>query len=408
MRWLIGWLLIAALWSCKSNPASSTDGGDDDVIVEEVSIPTRYGFDVDSFLFFDASIGRNDFLSTILNRYGIDAGTIHRISEAAQGIFDVRKLQSGKPYCVLTGPDSVAQCFIYEPNALEYVIYDFRNRDSIQVTIEQRPVTYKEKTASGVITSSLYKSIEDAGANPVLALTMSDVYAWTIDFYRIQKNDKFKVVYDEKWVDDQPVGIGAIKAVWFEHFGSPYYAYWFEGGEQADYFDDEANSLRKAFLKAPVKFSNITSRYSRNRLHPVLRTNRPHLGTDYAAPHGTEIMSTGDGVVIEAGYTSGNGNYVKIRHNGTYSTQYLHMSRFARGIGKGVRVRQGQVIGYVGSTGLATGPHVCYRFWKNGSQVDPLREKIPPSEPVKAEYRADFDSIKVEWKARLDEIPLRD
>ncbi len=376
----------------------------DTVVIEEPQLV--FGFPKDSFLVTEATLGRNDFLSTVLANHRVDYTTIHNISEASKPVFDVRKFQAGKSYCVLSDKDSVAKCFIYEPSALEYIVYDFRQADSVHVYREQRPVEYRERSAAGVITSSLYESMEEAGASPVLALRMSEVYAWSIDFYRIQKNDKFKVIYDEKVVDGEVVGVGDIKAAWFEHFGDPYYAFWFEKGDQADFFDDEANSLRKAFLKAPVKFSTITSRYTMNRFHPVLKRNKPHLGTDYAAPTGTPIMTTGDGVVIAAGYTRGNGNYVKVRHNGTYTTQYLHMSRFAKGIKKGKRVRQGETIGYVGATGLATGPHVCYRFWKHGKQVDPFKEKIPPSEPVKAENKAAFDSVRQHWMEKLSAITL--
>lgn len=408
MRWWILISLIAILWGCQSTTTESgvsiEEPESDTLVITEPEL--IFGFPKDSFLIFEATMGRNDFLSTILEQHRVDYNTVLAISEASKPVFDVRKFQAGKSYCVLSSKDSIGQCFIYEPNALEYVVYDFRKKDTVTVYREERPITLREKSASGTITSSLYQSMEEAGASPLLALRMSEVYAWSIDFYRIQKNDKFKVIYDEKIVDGEVVGVGDIKAAWFEHFGEAYFAFWFEKGEQADFFDEQANSLRKAFLKAPVKFSTITSRYTMNRFHPVLKRNKPHLGTDYAAPTGTPIMTTGDGVVIEAGYTRGNGNYVKVRHNGTYTTQYLHMTGFAKGIKKGARVRQGQTIGYVGATGLATGPHVCYRFWKNGAQVDPFREKIPPSEPVKPDYLALFDSVRQQWMDKLEQLPI--
>lgn len=408
MRWWI-FVCIAVFWASCQSAAPADDKADstqetDTLIITEPELV--FGFPKDSFMVHEATMGRNDFLSTILEQHKVDYNTVLAISEASKPVFDVRKFQAGKSYCVLSSKDSIGQCFIYEPNALEYVVYDFRNKDSVTVYLEERPIELRERSASGTITSSLYQSMEEAGASPLLALRMSEVYAWSIDFYRIQKNDKFKVIYDEKVVDGEVVGVGDIKAAWFEHFGDDYYAFWFEKGDQADFFDEEANSLRKAFLKAPVKFSTITSRYTMNRFHPVLKRNKPHLGTDYAAPTGTPIMTTGDGVVIEAGYTRGNGNYVKVRHNGTYTTQYLHMTGFAKGIKKGVRVRQGQTIGYVGSTGLATGPHVCYRFWKNGSQVDPFKEKIPPSEPVKAENKVAFDSVRAYWMQALNQVNI--
>lgn len=408
MRIFVISLLLLWMASCgqstESTPTIVKEVTPDTLIITES--PMVFGFPKDSFLVHEATMGKNDFLSTILEDHRVDFSTVLAISAAAETVFDVRKFQQGKSYCVLSSRDSVGQCFIYQPNALEYVVYDFRNRDSVQVYMERRPVTLRERTAAGVIHSSLYQSLADAGASPMLALRMSEVYAWSIDFYRIQKGDQFKVVYEEKVVDDEVVGIGDIQAAWFSHFGEDYYAFWFAKGDQADFFDDQANSLRKAFLKAPVKFSTITSRYTMNRFHPVLKRNKPHLGTDYAAPTGTPIVSTGDGIVVAAGYTSGNGNYVKIRHNGTYTTQYLHMSGFATGIKNGVAVRQGQTIGYVGSTGLATGPHVCYRFWKNGTQIDPFKEEIPPTAPVEEAYLAAFDSVKGYYRQQLDAMPV--
>lgn len=409
MRYLLPLFVPLIFLACNAEKNDRSTGFDALVATFEEAEPNYiYGFPADSFVVLAGNVGRNDFLSNIMARHGVDYGTVHRMSEASKGVFDVRQLRHGHSYCVLTSPDSVAQCFIYEPNAVEYVVFDFRNRDSIQVYRDSKPVTYEERTASGTIRSSLYQTMQNQGTDPTLAVLLSDVYAWSIDFYRIQKGDKYKVIYTEKVVDGQPVGIAEIKGAWFEHFGKPYYAVQFNQGEDMDYFDEEGRSLRKAFLKAPVKFSRISSRYTMKRFHPVQKRNKPHLGTDYAAPHGTPIMATGDGTVEAAGYTRGNGNYVKIKHNGTYSTQYLHMSKFGSGIRKGVRVRQGDIIGYVGSTGLATGPHVCYRFWKNGQQVDHLREPMPPSEPVKPDHRADFDLLLRHMKQALENIEIRE
>jgi murein DD-endopeptidase MepM/ murein hydrolase activator NlpD len=237
-----------------------------------------------------------------------------------------------------------------------------------------------------------------------LILSLADVYAWTIDFYHLQKGDAFKVIYTERLVEGKFVGIDRIIAAEFTHRKSPLRAYLFESDGTDDYYDDEGNSLRKAFLRAPVKFSRISSRYSKKRFHPVQKRYKAHLGTDYAAPTGTPILATGDGVVIAATYTKSNGNYIKIRHNGTYTTQYLHMSKRKSKLGD--RVKQGDVIGYVGSTGLATGPHVCYRFWKNGKQVNPYKQKLPPSKPVIPENMDAFMQLKDNLSQRLDQIPL--
>lgn len=255
--------------------------------------------------------------------------------------------------------------------------------------------------ASGEITSSLWQTMADNNINFNITVNLSEIYAWAIDFYRIQKGDYFKVLYEEKFVDGESVGIGKVIAAYFNHYNHDYYAVYFEQGEAADYFDENANSLRKAFLKAPLKYSRISSRYSMKRFHPVQKRYKAHLGTDYAAPRGTPIMSTGDGVIQKSGYSKGNGNYVKVRHNSVYSTQYLHMNKIKSGIRKGVRVRQGDVIGYVGSTGLATGPHVCYRFWKNGRQVDALKVSVPPSLPVEKKYRSEYEKVRDEMIQKL-------
>ena len=237
-------------------------------------------------------------------------------------------------------------------------------------------------------------------------MELADIYAWSIDFYRIQKEDHFKMVYTVKKVKEEVVGIDEIKAALFVHEEAPFYAFEFSQGDKEDYFDEDGNSLRKAFLQAPLKFSRMTSGYTQRRFHPVQKRWKAHLGTDYAAPSGTPIMTVGDGVISEARYKKFNGNYVKVRPNGTFTTQYLHMSKIASGIKPGTKVKQGQIIGYVGSTGLATGPHVCFRFWKHGKQVDHRREKIPPSEPIKSEYRDAYDAHLEKWRPRLDKLQL--
>ena len=233
-----------------------------------------------------------------------------------------------------------------------------------------------------------------------------DLYGWSVDFQSLQKGDKYKVQFEEKLIDGQVVGITDIKLAYFEHNGEPYHAIPFEQNGEVNFFDQDGNSLKKAFLRDPLKYTRISSRYNLRRFHPVQKRYKAHLGTDYAAPTGTEIRSVGDGTVIEARYTSANGNYVKIKHNGTYTTQYLHMSKIGKGIRAGARIKQGQVIGYVGSTGLATGPHLCFRFWKNGKQEDWLREKIPPSEPILSQNKLAFETKKSEALILLANIPV--
>ncbi|TBR21187.1 MAG: peptidase M23, partial [Candidatus Nitrosotenuis sp.] len=249
--------------------------------------------------------------------------------------------------------------------------------------------------------------LQEKNINLEIASRLEDIYGWQIDFFHIQPNDSFKVIYEEISVDGVPVDVGKILAANFNHRNENYYAFYYNKEKGDQYFDEKGNSLKRMFLKAPLKYSRISSRYSLNRYHPILHLNKAHLGTDYAAPTGTPIMSVGNGVVIAASYTSGNGNFVKIKHNATYTTQYLHMSHFAKGIHPGGRVTQGQIIGYVGSTGLATGPHVCFRFWKNGKQVDPLREKYQSTGPISKKNKPDFDLVKKEWMDKLNTSDMR-
>ena len=256
-----------------------------------------------------------------------------------------------------------------------------------------------------MIEASLWVTMTDAGADPRLIHALSEVYAWQVDIYRIQKGDKFKVIYEELYVNDEKAGIGKIIGAIFNHMEKDYYAIFFDQGSGISYFDEVGQSLQKQFLKSPLRYTRISSRYTRKRYHPVLKRYKSHLGTDYAAPTGTPIRSVGEGIITEARYSKYNGRYVKVRHNGVYTTQYLHMSKFARGIKKGVKVTQGQVIGYVGSTGLANGPHLCFRFWKNDQQVDGLRVELPPSEPVSDSLSVEYDQVKTLIISELDSIP---
>jgi len=393
--------IIALSFGCDGDrPSSGRQGCESDTLANEL-VNVEYGLVTDSFIVVRDQVQRNQSLSSILLPYNVPMATIDRLAKASKDVFDVRKIASGKPYTIFCSKDSLgeAKCFIYEVNATDYVVFDLR--DSINIYRDSKPMEVKLRHTAGTINSSLYVDLQKAGADPTLAISLSEVYAWTIDFYRIQKGDRFEVLYEENHVDGRPVGLGRIIASAFTQGEKTIRAYWFEHGEEKGYFDDEGNSLRKAFLKAPVKFSRISSGYSTARLHPVLKTTRPHYGTDYAAPHGTPIMAVGDGVVTEAQFKGGNGNYVKIRHNSVYETQYLHMSKFAAGIRPGKRVSQGDIIGYVGSTGLATGPHVCFRFWKNGQQVDHRKEQMPSAEPVPTHLRERFDEVRAKADSLL-------
>ena len=367
----------------------------------------EYGLAVDSFLVVKGQIVPGQTLGAILYLHHIDHPKIDKIVRASKDIFDFRTARAGKNYTVLCSNDSdtVAQCFIYEESSTDSVVFDFR--DSINVYRGQKEIEVRIRESSGHIESSLWNALMASNMSPALVMELSSIYAWTIDFFRIQKGDHFRVVYEEKYVEDEFVGIGRIWASEFNHSNEDFYAFYFQEDENfGDYFDENGGTLRKAFLRAPLNYSRISSRYSKRRKHPVTGRVKPHLGTDYAAPKGTPILSTANGTVTEARYKRNNGNYVKVRHNSTYTTQYLHMSKIKSGIKPGVFVKQGDVIGYVGSTGLATGPHVCYRFWKNGVQVDPYKQKLPPSEPVKEENRAAYELVKDSMMLVLKDISL--
>lgn len=363
-----------------------------------------YGFIVDSMQVTEGKVKRNQFLSEILASYNVSYQKIHQLSLVSKPVFDVRKIAAHKKYTVISYPDSLntAKAFVYEPNLTEYVVFNLE--DSVTVEHITKDIEIQEREVAGVIEASLAVTIDELGLTPQLTNDFVDVFAWQVDFFRLQKGDRFKVIFEEKTVDGQPVGLGKIKGIYFEHFNNGYYAYYYDQGSGTDYFDEEGNSLRKALLKYPLEFTRISSRYSGNRFHPVQKRWKAHRGTDFAAPKGTPIRAVGDGIVLEAKYGKYNGRYVKIRHNSTYTTQYLHMSGIASGVKSGAKVKQGQTIGYVGSTGLARGNHLCYRFWRNGVQIDALKVQLPPSEPIAEDRFSEFEVAKNLMTNRLDGI----
>lgn len=321
---------------------------------------------------------KNEAFSELMVSCNINYKLINEISKKQKKIFDVTKIQDQKRYVALCDTNSQAKIFIYEENNSDFVVFDFSNPDKINVYKDKKAIEKIEKTTIGTINGSLYATLASQQANPLLAISLASAFAWSIDFFRIKDGDNFKVVYEESYVNHKQVGLPALKSAYIQHNGEDYYVFGVPNTKTGDYdyFDEKGKSVRKNLLKSPLKFSRISSRYNLKRLHPVLKRVKAHLGTDYAAPQGTPILSVGEGKVIAADYSGGNGRFVKIKHDGTYTSQYLHMSRFAKGIKEGAHVMQGQVIGYVGSTGLATGPHLCFRLWKNGQQIDHLKDKI--------------------------------
>ncbi len=401
---LISLTILVSLLGCNQ-PRVTEVAGEEQAVAEP---KLAYGIPVDSMLIFTDNVKRNQFLSDILLGYNVDYATIDLLAKRSKPTFDVRRIRAGNRYSVLCTNDSLkrVEYFVYEISPTDYVVFDLR--DSVHVHLGEKEIDVRESKTSGTISSSLWNAMMENDTDPNLANELSEIYAWTIDFFGIQKGDAYKVVYDKLFVEDEYIGIGKVHAAWFHHANHDYYAFYFVQNSVGDYFDEEANSMRRTFLKAPLRFSRISSRFSNSRLHPVLKIRRPHHGVDYAAAVGTPVHAIGEGVVTEAQYRGQNGRIVKIKHNGTYTTAYLHLSKFGKGIKTGVHVTQGQVIGYVGQSGLATGPHLDFRFYKNGHAVDPLKVESPPAEPVDSANLTEFYQVADKYKLELDSLQIGD
>jgi murein DD-endopeptidase MepM/ murein hydrolase activator NlpD len=388
---LTGILLSVIFWyGCTPSPTEQAvtipAEVEPDTIVTAIDL---YGIDRDLYEVEEGKVRRNQTLAELLLPYGLTMQEIYRISLLPDTLINERKIQPGNRYFFYTRADSLTDdppntgsVFVYEKDLLHYVVITV-DPDSIRARNGQKIVDTRIQTASGTIETSLWESMQASDANAMLAVELSEIFAWTIDFFGIQKGDRYKVIYEESYVDSTSIGINKIIGAWFYHSNADFWAIPFVQDSVRSFFDEEGNSLRKAFLKAPLRFSRISSGYSDSRYHPVLKIRRPHHGVDYAAPRGTPVYTVGDGVVTKIGYQkAGGGNYVSIKHNSVYSTTYMHLNGFAKGIRAGVYVKQGDLIGYVGSTGLATGPHLDFRFYKNGSAVNPLKVEAPPVEPI--------------------------
>lgn len=410
----IVWLFIIALIisSCKGNePDDISDA--EIAAVKEAEPNMEFGFNLDDFIVKRDTIRKGDSFGEILERNNIGYPQIFQIAEKAKDTFDIRRLQLGKPYTLLCAKDSLEtpKSFIYQPSKIEYVVIDFQ--DSIQTYMGRKPIKYVERVASGVIPqgSGISMVLDEKGLSQRLANKMAnDIYAWTIDFNRLQPGDRFKVIYTDKYIDDSIyAGVDRVKAAYFEHNKKSFYAFEFETDSTKgiiDYLSEEGKNLRRAFLKSPIKFGGrVSSRYNLKRriAHYGYRV-KAHRGTDFAAANGTPILATANGTVTKSAYGRGNGKFVKIRHNATYETQYLHMSRRKAKVGE--YVKQGDVIGYVGNTGSSAGNHVCYRFWKNGKQVDPFKEKLPEAKPISDSLKVKFLDYITPIKVQLDNIIL--
>lgn len=404
MKYLVLLVSLSIFISCNKKEEKETTT-EAPIVVEPII--KEFGIVFNDFKVVRDTIKSGDTFGKMLQNYQLpDSMNVHQLTEKVKDSFNLRGIKAGKPYLLFfdkTNTNKLQQ-FVYIKDQIHYTVIDLRNGVSVQN--KEKPVTIKKRTIAAEIEGSLSETLEKAGVSASLAPKLAGVYAYSIDFFRIQKEDKFAVTLYEKFIEDSIyVGIDHIESTYFQHKGKDFYAFPYklkEGQKESSYYDEEGKALKSMFLKAPLDYYRISSRFSPRRFHPVQGRWKAHNGTDYAAPHGTPIKATASGTVERTGYTAGNGNYVKIRHNSTYSTQYLHMSKIL--VRNGQYVTQGQTIGKVGSTGLATGPHVCYRFWKNGVQVDPLRLQLPNAEPMDEANRKKYVEYIKPFKQELDSI----
>ncbi|MBJ7882259.1 peptidoglycan DD-metalloendopeptidase family protein [Gelidibacter salicanalis] len=401
-------VLGMVMWSCK-NEKENINKTPLQAYIEPVEL-REFGFNLNDYVVKKDTIRSGDSFGSIMQRHNVDYSKIYEIAESAKKSYDIRKLRAGNPYTLLLAKDSLQtpQCFIYQENNVDYVVIHFA--DSIVTYKEKKPITIVTKEASGVINNSLSVTMDSQGLPQSLIGEMADIYAWTINFWKLQKGDKFKIIYKQRFIEDSIyAGLEGIEAAYFQHKDEDFYAFKYatdSTSTKSDFYDEKAKSLKRAFLKAPVNFGRISSRYNLNRRIAYYGyALRPHKGTDFAAPIGTEILATANGTVVESTQRGGNGKYVKIKHSDTYSTQYLHMK--AQKVKKGQFVKQGDVIGWVGMTGNTGGPHVCYRFWKNGKQVDPFKEKLPTSESIPNHLVVQYKDFIKPLRTQLDNIPYQ-
>lgn len=349
---------------------------------DSVSEVYEYNIPISRFRKVEGSIRRGEFFSTLMTRLGASQSDIYALDAKSKGVFDMRQIKVGYHYHAYYAPG--------EPDTLAYVVYEkdnasyvvFSLRDSLSVQVFEKDITSEIDYVEVEINYSLWQDIIDAGAPALLAISLADIYAWSIDFFGLQKGDSFRAVYEKTVCDGEILDVEKVLYAEFRHGGDAYRSYWFDNGTGNYYWNEKGESMRKAFLKAPLSYTRISSGFTYSRRHPITRKVRPHTGIDYAAPTGTEVMSIGDGVVVYKGYKRAEGNMVKIKHNSVYTSAYLHLSRYGKDLNVGDRVRQGQVIGYVGSTGYSTGPHLDFRIWKNGTPINPLKMESPPAEPL--------------------------
>jgi murein DD-endopeptidase MepM/ murein hydrolase activator NlpD len=394
--------------SCGKDNQGGVESASTNTAASTPKIITEFGYRLNDFKVIKDTIKKGESFGIILDRHHVFYPKINAIAKKIKDTFDVRRIRAGIPYMILASKDTLekAEVFIYKNSKASATIVDFK--DSTIVAFNYRkPIKIIEKEVAGKIYSTLSEAMDSLHLNPNLTYNVADIYAWTLDFGKLQRGDQFKLIYEEKFIDDSVfVGYGKVKAALFDHNNRDFYAYRFISDsikKIPEYYDDKGNMLRSQFLRSPIKFQyRVSSRYNLRRKIAYYGRVKPHKGTDFAAKVGTPIMATANGKVTESRRKGGNGNYVKIRHNNTYSTQYLHMSR--RKVKRGQYVKQGDIIGYVGMTGNTSGPHVCYRFWKNGRQVDPFKQKLPAAKPLKKSLKPSYLKFIKPLEAQLDKI----
>ncbi len=412
MKYLVAAMAaLLVLNSCKEDQPETVPV--ETAVVEKpapVEPKVRFGYDYNDYEVITDTVKSGDTFGDLIDDHLVTGQSSFLAAQKLDEVYSVRRIQVGKPYTILKKQDSAnsVAAFIYEPNKMDYVVVNMA--DSLSAYKASHPLSYKSRTASGIITSTLSEAMEDEGLGMSAINELSDIYKWSIDFFKLQKGDRFKMIFKERYINDTVyAGIESIDAAVFETDKTPFYAFNYVTDsitQLDDYYDETGKPLRSFFLKAPVNYTRISSRYTKRRFHPVQKRWKAHKGTDYAAGYGTPIVSTANGVVIKSSYTRGNGNYVKVKHNETYTTQYLHMTK--RLVKVGQRVKQGQTIGTVGSTGLATGPHVCYRFWVNGQQVDPYKQNLPSAKPLPEKMKEAYLESIVDLKEQIDMVPFKD
>jgi murein DD-endopeptidase MepM/ murein hydrolase activator NlpD len=394
-------LFLYPIFTFGSVSASPTAGSDGDASDCGAQI---YGISCDDFQFEKKVVKKNQNLSRILLAHNVSHESIDAVAKNSEAVFDFRKIKAGNPYCIIKegGTDAAARFLVYEQDSVNYVVY---NLTELNVYLGSKPVETRIEEAAAVIRESLSKTFSRLGLEYDLVEKLSEIYAWTIDFHHLQAGDRFKLIYERQYVEDLPIGPGKILAAEFIHKEEAYRAFHFEQEESQGYYDESGNSLRKSFLKAPLKYTRITSLPSTQRLHPILNIRKPHLGIDYAAPTGTPVYSVGEGVIFKTGFNSQRGKYIVIRHPGLYRTEYLHLDTIRRGIKEGVRIQRGDLIGNVGSTGLATGPHLEFRFWKNDRVFDHLNTSLPPEKAIPEGSVPIYEKKMEAFQARIEAIP---